>query len=217
MCGRFGFAKPKEQIKKRFRLTNVPEQLPLLYNIAPQQSVPAVLNESSGDLSLVRWGLVPHWSKEEKFKLNLINARAETLLEKPLFLGPLKSKRCLILADCFYEWKTENGKKNPFRIFLKDEEPFAMAGIWDTWGEGEKQFNSCCIITTAPNTLVGGIHNRMPVILSKDDESKWLGQISLDEAMALLKTYPAQDMDAYPISTLVNSPLNNSPEIIKKI
>ena len=217
MCGRFGFAQPKEKIMKRFNLTRVPNELHNSFNLAPQQTVPAVLNEFPTELSLVRWGLVPHWSKEEKFKLNLINARSESIMEKPIFKGPLKSKRVLILADCFYEWKTENGKKTPYRIFLKNEEPFAFAGIWDTWGSGMNNFQSCCILTTTPNHLVEKIHNRMPVILPKEEEATWLSDISIDKAFSMLKTYPASQMDAYPISTLVNNPANNSPEISKRL
>lgn len=217
MCGRFGFAKPKETVKKRFNLKKLPDNLPLLYNIAPQQNIPTILNESPDELSMTRWGLVPHWSKEETFKLNLINAKAETIAEKPIFKGSLKSKRCLVLADGFYEWKKVEGKKAPYRIMMKDEDLFAFAGIWECWGEGDKQIKTCCIITTAANKLVADIHDRMPVILSKEDESKWLSDLSLDEAVGMLKPYDQDLMKAYPISTLVNSPSNNSALITDPI
>ncbi len=216
MCGRFSFTKPKV-IKERFGLKDVPADLPALYNIAPQQDVPVILNESADTLSWARWGLVPHWSKEEKFKLNLINAKAETIAEKPIFKGVLKSKRCLILADGFYEWKKEDGKKVPYRILLKGEEPFAFAGIWDNWAEGEKKLKTCCIITIAANPLVASIHDRMPVILSRADESKWLQDIPLDQVNALLKAYDPELMKAYPISTAVNSPVNDFALILERV
>ncbi len=217
MCGRFGFAQSKEKVKKRFALKAVPEQLPLRFNIAPQQDIPVVLNDGKMELSYARWGLVPHWSKEEKFKLNLINAKAETIAEKPIFKGLLKSKRCLVLTDAFYEWQKKDGKKQPFRIFLKNEEPFAFAGIWDSWGEGDKSFNSCCIITTTPNVLVSSIHDRMPVILSMADEGRWLTETPLEEIPSMLKSYDDKLMQAYPISNLVNSPGNDSAELARPL
>jgi len=219
MCGRYGFAKPKDQIKKRFNLERVPDNLPLLYNIAPGTNAPAILNAFPNQLALIKWGLVPHWSKEEKFKLNLINTKSETINEKPIFKPLIKSKRCLLISDGFYEWKKSGDKKTPYRIFLKNEEPFAFAGIWDTWGEREKQFYSFSICTTTPNTLVAGIlaHDRMPVILDPEDESKWLQDIPMNFVLSMLRSYPAEKMDAYPISNLVNSPSNNSPDIIKPL
>jgi putative SOS response-associated peptidase YedK len=217
MCGRFGFAKPKDQIMKRFNLERVPDNLPLLYNITPQQNVPAVLNTFPNQLELIKWGLVPSWSKDEKPPYSMINARAETIFEKPTYKRLIKSKRCLILSDGFYEWQKTADKKIPYRIFLKNEEPFAFAGIWDTWGKGEKQFYSCSIITTTSNKLMASIHDRMPVILDPEDEPKWLQDIPMNFVLSMLRSYPAEKMDAYPISTLVNTPTNNSADIIKPL
>ena len=169
MCGRFSQSKSKQDIKKRFSLASVPDNLPILYNIAPQQNAPVVLNAFPSELALARFGLVPSWSKEEKTPYSMINARSETIMEKPTYKRLLKSKRCLVLSDGFYEWQKKVDHKIPYRIFLKNEEPFAFAGIWDSWGEGENQFYSFSIITTTPNKLVAAIHERMPVILDPED------------------------------------------------
>ncbi len=217
MCGRFGFAKPKDQIKQRFNLERVPDNLPLLFNIAPSQNAPVILNNFPSQLALVRFGLIPAWSKEEKTSYSMINARAETILEKPTYKRLIKSKRCLVCADSYFEWRKTADKKIPFRIFLKNEEPFAFAGIWDSWGREEKQFYSFSIITTSANKLVADIHDRMPVILDPEDESKWLQDIPMNFILSMLRPYPAEKMDTYPISNLVNSPLNNSPDIIKPL
>ena len=214
MCGRFSQTKKMQDIKKRFNLTRVPDNLPQLFNIAPQQNAPVVLNAFPSELALARFGLVPSWSKEEKTSYSMINARAETILEKPTYKRLIKSKRCLVIADGFYEWQKKVDKKIPYRIFLKNDELFAFAGIWDHWGEGENEFYSFSIITTTPNKLMATIHDRMPVILEPEDESKWLQDIPIDRVLALIRSYPAEKMEAYPISTLVNSPTNNSAEVI---
>ena len=217
MCGRFGFTKPKEQIMKRFSLERAPEHLSALYNIAPSQNAPVILNKFPNELVLCRFGLVPSWSKESTTSYTMINARGETILEKPTYKRLIKSKRCLVISDGFYEWQKKSDKKTPYRIILKNEEPFAMAGIWDHWGEGENEFFSFAIITTSANKLVSAIHDRMPVLLDPEDESKWLQDTPMNFVLSMLRSYPAEKMDAYPISNLVNSPANNSPEIIKPL
>jgi putative SOS response-associated peptidase YedK len=218
MCGRFSQSKKKQDIKKRFNLTRVPENLPELYNIAPQQNAPVVLNVFPNELAMAKFGLVPSWSKEEKTSYTMINARAETIMEKPTYKRLIKSKRCLVIADGFYEWQKKLDKKIPYRIFLKNDELFAFAGIWDKWGEGENIFYSFSIITTTPNKLMATIHDRMPVILEPDDESLWLQDSTpMNRVLTMLRSYPAEKMHAYPISTLVNSPINNTVEIIKPV
>jgi len=218
MCGRFSQTKKKQDIKKRFNLERVPENLPELYNIAPQQNAEVILNAFPNELAWARFGLVPSWSKEEKTSYSMINARAETIMEKPSYKRLIKSKRCLVISDGFYEWQKKVDKKIPYRIFIKNDELFAFAGIWDHWGEGENEFYSFSIITTTPNKLMATIHDRMPVILEPDDESKWLQDgTPIDRVLAMLRSYPADKMDAYPISTLVNSPVNNTAEIINPI
>jgi putative SOS response-associated peptidase YedK len=217
MCGRFSQTKSLKDIKKRFNLERAPDDLPQLFNIAPEQDAPVVLNAFPSELALARFGLVPSWSKEEKPQYSMINARAETIMEKPTYKRLIRSKRCLVLSDGFYEWQKKADKKTPYRIFLKNEEPFAFAGLWDRWGEGENEFYSFSIITTTPNKLVSGIHDRMPVILDPEDESKWLQETPMNVVLSMLRSYPAEKMEMYPISNLVNVPTNNSLEIIKPL
>jgi len=148
----------------------------------------------------------------------MINARAETLLQKPSFRTPFKKQRCLVLTDGFYEWKNTSDGKIPHRISMRDNEPFALAGIWEVWkapdGENVTSFS---IITTEPNELMKPLHKRMPAILKKENEEKWLQEIDTSEAQKMLKPYPVEDLEAYPISTLVNSPRNNSKDIIQPL
>jgi len=165
----------------------------------------------------VRWGLIPFWAKDEKIGYNLINARAETIAEKPSFRTSIKKKRCLILADCFYEWKKEGKVKQPFCVRMKSKEPFAFAGIWDCWEKGGNQLNTCSIITCAPNKAMSAVHHRMPVILPKEQEQAWLEDLPVTEVQDILKPFQGNKLDIFKISTLVNSPANNSAEILKPV
>lgn len=219
MCGRYSQTQIKEaELKKRFGLKNVPEDLKPLYNIAPQQNVPVVLNEKPESLSLAQWGLIPAWAKEITTQYSMINARAETITEKSSYRSLIKKRRCLIIASSFYEWKKTNGAKQPYRILLKDEGLFAFAGIWDRWEGGGHSITSCSIITTQPNQLMKDIHDRMPVILPKEQEKYWLkSNVNIDDILALLKPFDDKLMVAYKISSLVNSPVNNTPAVIKAL
>ncbi len=214
MCGRFSQTKSKQEIKKRFNVKKVPDEIGPIFNIAPDSNVPVILNESSDEITLARWGLVPSWSKKEKPPYSMINARAETILEKPSYKRLIKNKRCLIIADSFYEWKKVNGKKIPHRILLESEDLFAFAGLWDLWEGKGNALISCTIITTTPNKLCAKIHDRMPVILSPDKEKSWLSDNSVENIQEFLKPYDDNKMKCYPISLVVNNPQNNSPEII---
>jgi putative SOS response-associated peptidase YedK len=216
MCGRFAFTK-KDLVKSRFRVDQLPEDLQVSYNIAPGQKVPVILNVMPDEVSLAHWGLIPHWAKDEKIGYKMINARAETIGEKPSFRGPIRRQRCLILADAFYEWKKGEDAKIPHRVILKDEGLFAMAGIWDHWRSGEKHVTSCSIITTVSNSLMQPIHDRMPVILPQEAEQAWLGDMPFDEVQKLLKPYDPKALRAYAISSLVNSPRNDHADIIKPV
>ncbi|MBP9855477.1 MAG: SOS response-associated peptidase [Candidatus Omnitrophica bacterium] len=212
MCGRYGYTnKDNERIKKLFRLKKIDFDLVPRYNIIPGQNVPVILNESPKELTQAKWGLVPFWAKDEKIGYKMINARAETIFEKPSFRNAIKKKRCLILADYFFEWKRTEKQKQPFCIKLKTHETFAFAGIWETW---QDKLISCSIITTAPNKLMEKIHDRMPVILPKGKEEEWLNETDMETVKKLLTSYKAADMETYEVSTLVNSPANNSPEIL---
>lgn len=219
MCGRFSQTKSKQDIKKRFNVKKVAEAVAPIFNISPDQNIPVILNESPEEVTLARWGLVPSWSKEEKSPYSMINARSETLLEKPAYKRLVKNRRCLVIADSFYEWKKIDGRKQPYRIMLKDDELFAFAGLWDVWEKEGKHITSCTIITTAPasNKLVGAIHDRMPVILEKDMERDWLKGEDVAELMKHLQPYGEKSMKAYPISTAVNNPANNSAEILAPV
>ena len=215
MCGRYTFSE-FEGIEQRFQI-EPPLNLKPNYNVAPSQDVPVIINNH---LALFRWGLIPFWAKESAIGNKMINARAETIDEKPSFKVSLQRKRCLIVADGFYEWKREGSVKKPYRITLKNKELFGFAGLWDTWKSplGEV-INSCSVITTSPNELMAKIHNRMPVILPREVEKEWLDQGIVDGGYlkSLLIPYPSELMVAYQVSTLVNSPRNNMPECLLKV
>lgn len=224
MCGRFTLFAEYDDIINRFDIEAAIVQdlyLPS-YNIAPSHSILSVINDGTQNrLGYLRWGFIPSWAKDEKVGYKMINARAETLAEKPSFRHAFKHRRCLIIADSFYEWKKGSNKtKTPIRIKLKSNNLFAMAGIWERWKspEGNSLF-SCSIITTTPNELMKDIHDRMPVILNKEDEQAWLDPSLNDVSKVshLLKPLAADNMEAYEVSSLVNSPRNNSPNLIQKI
>lgn len=170
---------------------------------------------------MMRWGLVPFWAKEASIGYKMINAKSETLTEKPSFRKPFKEKRCLVLADGFYEWgKTDKKNKVPYRLVLKNRQPFAFAGLWDIWKtpEGDKLL-SFTIITTSANELMESIHDRMPVILHEKDEAKWLDPEFKDteKLSSLLQPYPSELMEAYKVSTIVNSPKNDTLACIEPV
>ncbi len=175
--------------------------------------------ETPQQAQLFHWGLVPFWAKDPKIGNRLINARAETIAKKPAFRTPFKKHRCLVLADGFYEWDKKGAKRLPYRVVLKNEKPFAFAGVYDYWkDEKGKELKTFAIITTDANKLISKIHDRMPVILSKKDEKIWLDpDLDLTKAMEMLHPYPAKEMKMYPVSTLVNKPENDSLEVIKSV
>lgn len=218
MCGRYSFAKPNIE---RFGEGQLEFEFVPRYNIAPSQQVTVVIRQKGGNhLRMLRWGLIPYWAKDISIGNKLINARAETLEEKPSFRKSLEQKRCLVLADGFYEWKSEGRIKKPYRITLQDGGTFAFAGLWDSWlSPTGQRVNSCTIITTTPNKLLESIHNRMPVILPQDMESVWLDENVTwsSEVRGLLTPFPVERMVAYEVSQLVNSPCNDFPECIAPV
>ncbi|AWP28624.1 MULTISPECIES: SOS response-associated peptidase [Paenibacillus] len=230
MCGRFTLTVTWEELMTRYLIdpeSVSPFHIPR-YNIAPTQMVTAIINDGSTNrIGQLQWGLVPSWAKDSSTGAKMINARSETLEEKPAYRMPFYRKRCLIPADGFYEWqKNENGKQ-PFRIGLRSGDLFSMAGLYDIWitPSGEK-LSTCTVITTEPNTLMEPIHNRMPVILRPEDEALWLERTTaaserypsnLQSLKELLKPYPAQDMQAVPVSTTVNSVKNDTEDCIRSI
>ena len=217
MCGRFSFSPTAKIIEDRFQITIEEAFYQPRYNCAPSQNLAVISNVSPGKMSFYRWGLIPFWAKDISIGNRMINAKTESITEKPSFRNPFKKKRCLVLSDGFFEWKKET-KKIPYRITLVDNSLFAMAGIWDTWKSPEGTFiQSFSIITTNANELMQGIHNRMPVILKPEDERVWLKEADTDKLQDLLKPYPSDEMYAYEVSNLVNNPRNDSPEILMAV
>lgn len=217
MCGRFSIVSSKESIEARFDVIFDDDHYRSVYNAAPTQLLPLITNIEPNKVSFYKWGLVPFWAKDQSLASKMINARSETILEKPAFKNLMKRKRCLVLSDGFYEWKQHSGgKKQPYRITLKDNALYAYAGLWDEWSESEgKKVNTFTIITTQPNELMKSIHNRMPVILNREDEKKWIDKnTEIEQLLPLLKDYPAHLMNAFPVSTLVNSASNNDQRVL---
>ncbi|MFD4819006.1 SOS response-associated peptidase [Peribacillus butanolivorans] len=222
MCGRFTLFTDIEEIIDRFDIqAPFNAEYQFSYNIAPSHSVLSVINDGSRNrLGYLRWGLIPYWAKDEKMGYKMINARAETIAEKTSFKNSYKKKRCLILADSFYEWKKTPERKIPMRIKLKSNVPFGMAGLWESWKSPEGiTIYSCSVITTTPNELMTSIHDRMPVILKPEDEKTWLDPSINDTAylQQYLKSFDTEQMEAFEVSNDVNSPKNNSPKLIHKI
>lgn len=215
MCGRYSFSKPNIE---RFGLDQLEFEFEPRYNIAPSQQVPAVIQDNgSNRLVKLRWGLIPYWAKDVGIGNKLINARAETLEEKPSFRSSLAKKRCLVLADSFYEWISEGRVKKPYRITLQNGGTFAFAGLWDSWLSPEGQrIDSFTIVTTTPNKLLESIHHRMPVILPQNMESAWLDTSVAwsSEVHSMLAPFPGEQMITYEVSSIVNSPRNDVPECL---
>jgi len=217
MCGRFQLSVKGKHISERFNVEVFDEMYSPSYNCAPSQNLAVITNTEPEKLNFFKWGLVPFWSKDPKIGFKLINARAESLLEKPAFKTAFKQRRCLIPANGFYEWKKVGKQKIPYRIFFKSEEIFAIAGIWETWKDAEnKAIHSFSIITTTNNSLMKDIHTRMPVILNKTDEQAWLFEKDEKYLTQLLQPFDATKMQAHQISTKLNSPQNNTTEIIER-
>jgi putative SOS response-associated peptidase YedK len=219
MCGRFTLTVDPAQLREVFSWLDIPNELTPRYNIAPTQPVAVVPNDGNNKLDFFVWGLIPSWAKDPQIGNRMINARAETLAEKPSFRNAYRRRRCLVLADGFYEWRKEPGSKTktPMYIQLESREPFAFAGLWEVWysKDGDKIL-SCNIITTEPNELLSKIHNRMPVILPPETYQEWLAvdEQNPDQLDHLLRPYPANELIAFPVSRQVNSPQNDSPELI---
>lgn len=219
MCGRFTLTLNINEVAQAFHTAPTTIQSAPRYNIAPTQNIVTVLQEKDSErhLELLRWGLIPSWAKEESIGNKMINARAETLAEKPSFKRLLHNRRCLIVADGFYEWRQEQKGKTPMYITLKDHELFAFAGLWDAWKSPDGELlRTCTIITTQPNELVANIHNRMPAILPRAASDAWLDPSLNDdqELLSLLKPYAAEAMSARPVSRQVNDPKYDSAELI---
>lgn len=217
MCGRFSIAAPVEAIEEHFHINVSDNEYQPRYNAAPGQNLPVILMENSENLSFCKWGLVPHWAKDDKIGYKMINARGETVAEKASFKTPFKTKRCLVIADGFFEWQRLGKEKTPFHFKLKDQDVFAFAGLYDEWkNEDGNILRTFTIITTEPNELLKTVHDRMPVILRSDNEADWLNpKLPLKVVQDLIKPYNANQMTKTKVSNKVNNVKNDSPDILK--
>ena len=232
MCGRFTLSNPDPALlATTFNLdttSDSPKSIPAdrlsaRFNVAPMQAVAAVVRDTAGHnhLTAMRWGLIPSWSKDASSAAKLINARAETAPDKPSFRAAFSKRRCLIVADGFYEWqKHDDGTKTPMYITLADHKPFGFAGLWEPWTDPASgdTLITCTILTTSPNALMVPIHDRMPVILPPEVYAEWLDPAQTDKAKAarLLVPFPAKRMAAYPVSRQVNNIRSDNPSLIER-
>lgn len=216
MCGRFTLVSPFVAVAERFRVA-APAGLRPRYNIAPGQEILCVLGDGKNRLETLRWGLIPFWAKDPAIGNRLINARAETLAEKPSFRQAFARRRCLVVADGFYEWRSAGKRKVPVYIFLKSRTPFGFAGLYETWKAPDgTQIRTCTIITTEANDLLRPIHDRMPVILPERVEGDWLdpAETRLERLQSLLRPFPPDKMDAYDVTPVVNNAAHDAPDCI---
>ena len=225
MCGRFAFTSSFSQIQKKYSLRqnqNVITTLSASYNVSPMQNIWVIVKEA-GELVLknMRWGLVPHWAKDESLAAKMINARAETLAEKPAFRNLIAKNRCIILADAFYEFEAHGKQKRPVRFVMPNYPIFAFAGLYDVWENPlspENPLHTCTIITTEPNELIEKVHHRMAVILSEEGEKEWLDEkkTKIEELQHLFQPFPANEMQRLYVHPEINSPKNNAPNLIEE-
>ena len=220
MCGRFTLTKDVARFADDLgiRYPKATATFNPRFNVCPSQPVIIISTpDDSLELSTARWGLVPAWAKDPAIGSRLANARCEGIAEKPSFRSSFKRRRCLILSDGFFEWK-QGTPKVPFYFRMKDHSVYAFAGLWDEWKDATGQtLRTCCLITTEPNDLLAKVHSRMPVIVKPEDYLKWVSGTEPTELLGLLVPYPADQMEGYPVSTIVNKPQNDSPECIRPI
>jgi putative SOS response-associated peptidase YedK len=222
MCGRYTLSKPGDVLQElQVEIDADLELLAPRYNIAPTQKVPIVRLDRQGRRELIgaRWGLIPFWAKDPSIGNSMINARSETIAEKPAFRNALKSRRCLIPADGFYEWRKLGKVKQPYHIHFAERRLLVFAGLWERWDKGPEPIESCTILTTSANTAIAGLHERMPVILDAATRARWLETQAADplELAALLQPYPADDFVLTPVSRLVNDARNESALCLEPI
>ena len=224
MCGRFVQYSPVETVQQIFNIRSTASDIIPNYNVAPTQQILAIVkHDNENKLEKLHWGLVPFWAKDISIGSRMINARAETVAEKPSFRNAFRKRRCLIPADGFYEWKGEKGNKQPYYVFIPSGEPFAFAGLWETWtdkeGDEESVYKSCTIITTAASGTIHEIHHRMPAILDPEFHGKWLNTDIQDtiELQVIINDGLIHNMKYHPVSKLVNSVKNNVPNCIKPV
>lgn len=221
MCARYSIGMTEKQVRDLF---NLDEEVPLeaRYNVAPTQEVPGVVREletQKRHLEFFRWGLIPPWAGDMKIGQKLINARAETIFEKPSFRSAARHRRMLVPAAGFYEWKTENGKKQPYFFRLKSGQPMAFGGIWESKRISSGHLRTCSIVTTGPNEVVMGFHDRMPAVIRQEDFDHWLDPKVSDpkELLPILVPFPAEEMECFPVSPEMNKVTYESPDCASPI
>ncbi len=231
MCGRFTLRASASVIAEQFSIFEVP-LLKARFNIAPSQPVPVIRAAvhttvqtavqpaaSQRQFAFLRWGLIPSWAKDAAIGNRTINARSETAADKPSFRTAVRRRRCLIVADGFYEWRTVGKRKEPTFIHMRDDRPFALAGLWEAWeGPERSAIESCTILTTEPNELLRSVHDRMPVILAAADYARWLdpAQQKPEAVLPLLRPFPSEPMETYAVTMRVNSPAHDDEECLEK-
>ena len=219
MCGRYSLI-CTDDLGNRFRVYEPTIGCRSRFNVAPSQTMPVVVEREQTELVPMEWGLLPHWAKDPATTRRPINARAETLAERPMFRGLIRHNRCLVPASGFYEWKKDGDHKAPYYLRLKDDEIFAFAGLYDVWHDVDgAALTTYTLITTSANEIVAPIHDRMPVILRRDDEERWIASdpLAQEELHDLLGQYPSREMEAYQVSTRVNSPVTDDPSLIEPL
>jgi putative SOS response-associated peptidase YedK len=218
MCGRYTLTCP-DKIAERFAVQAEIELILARYNVAPTQQIPAILDEAPQKLTVGRWGLVPSWAKDEKVGASLINARCETVADKPAFRNAYQNRRCLVPADGFYEWQKTGIGKVPHRFTLHDDSLFAFAGLWETWRQPDgTPLRTISLMTTSANALVAPVHDRMPVILARDQEAAWLDRSTRAESLSrMLVPYPAAEMKCVPVSNAVSNARIDAPALIQPV
>lgn len=222
MCGRFTLTLDPGEIKDAFDLGAMPEDWQARFNVAPSQPVASVVDAAARDVVFLRWGLVPMWAKDSSVGNRMINARAETIVDKPAFRQAFTRRRCLILADGFFEWQRQpagRGPSIPYYFRRRDRGVFAFAGLWESWrpAENEPELRTCTIITTQANELVRSVHDRMPVILDLAASRQWLAPLPAGDLLALLAPFPANQMISQTVGTAVNSPAMDGPQCVQPV
>ncbi len=219
MCGRFAFYSPRESVQEYFGV-EVPFAFEPRYNVAPSQEVMVIRQQANTqpETEMLKWGLVPFWAKDSEIGSRMINARAETVAEKPAFRQAFKQRRCVILADGFYEWHTEEGRKTPYFISFKVDHPFGMAGLWENWHANDQPpLETCTIITTAASRSISRLHERMPVILDAPTAMDWIQpEREPDALLAMLKSCDDKEIQAWPVHRAVNNPANQGSTLIER-
>jgi putative SOS response-associated peptidase YedK len=220
VCGRFALIVDASVLADVFGV-DPPREISPRYNIAPTQDIPAIraARDRPRECAMVRWGLIPPWAKDQSIGARMINARGETVTDKPSFRAAVKARRCLIPASGFFEWVQVSDRKQPYYIRFEDQRLFAFAGLWERWTAGPDPIDSCTIITTSPNELVAPLHDRMPAILPAQDYQEWLGPGTLtpERLAELLAPHSARGMEAFPVSPYVNRPGNDDPRCIEPL